>query len=59
MATANRKSTIDTHTKIKRIPNTTLKLVIRSQEKKKKKRTEKNYKNYQKTNNKMAITAYL
>ena len=33
MVTAKQKSTIDTHTKIKRIPNTTLKLIIKSQKK--------------------------
>ena len=34
MVTANQKSTLDTHTKIKRNRNTTLKLVIKSQENK-------------------------
>ena len=34
MVTANQKSTIDTHTKIERNPNTTLKIVIKSQEQK-------------------------
>ena len=34
MVTAKQKSTIDTHSKRKRNPNTTLKIVIKSQENK-------------------------
>ena len=41
MGNANRKSTIDTHTIRKRNPNTTLKLVIKSQEKRTKEEGEK------------------
>ena len=41
MVTTNKISTIDTHTKRKRNPNTTLKIVIKSQEKRTKEKGKK------------------
>ena len=44
MVTTNQKSIIDLHTKRERNPNITLKIVIKSQEKRTKEGTKKNYK---------------
>ena len=59
MVIANQKSTIDTHTKRKKNPNTTLKLVIKSQEKRKKEEGKETYKNKSETINKMAARTYI
>ena len=45
--------------KRERNPNTTLKIIIKSQAKRAKEETEKNYKNHSKTINKMARIIYL
>ena len=61
MVTANRKSMIDryTHKKRKRDPNTTLKIVTKSQENKRRRGGKKTYKNKSNTINKMAIRTYI
>ena len=60
MGTTNQKSTIytDMH-KRKSNPNTTLKIVIKSQENQARKGRKKTYKNKSKIINKMAIKAYI
>ena len=56
MVNANQKATIDTHTQKKsRNANTTLKLGIKSQEKRSKEEDKKSYKSKPRTMNKMEI----
>ena len=57
--TTNKKYNRYTQKKRERDPNITLKIVIKSQWKVAKEGTKKNYKNNQKTINKMAISTYL
>ena len=60
MGTTNQKSTKDTHRKRKENPKTTLKLVIKSQEKRTKQEgNKKTYKNKSKTIFKIAIKKYI
>ena len=60
MVTTNQKSTVETHTKKKSNPNTTLKIVIKSQEKRAKEEgKKKDLKNKPKTINKMEIRTYI
>ena len=56
MVTAAQKATIDTHTQKKsRNANTTIKIVIKSQEKRSKEEEKKSYKSKPKTMNKLEI----
>ena len=63
MGATNQKSIIDTHTKKKKHPKTTLKIVITSQKKKTKEEGKKNHpqkrENKSRTINKMAIRTYI
>ena len=60
MRTANQKSTIDTHIKKKKQPNISLKIDIKSWEKRTKEEGEKKtFKNKSKTINKMVIRTFI
>ena len=59
MVTTKQKSIIDITQKSKRNPNVTLKIIIKSEEKRTKEGGKKTYKSKSKTINKMAIGTYI